>query len=76
MSTARKNKKCFLLVCSGSFVRWDTHHLANRVDHQKLTQTTAKLPFGLVFGILLGLRQTHALINTTSDFTIMQQAAG
>ena len=37
--------------------------LVNRVEHQKRTQTTAELPFGFVFGVQLGLRQTQALIN-------------
>ena len=36
----------------------------NRVENQKLNQTTAELPFGWVFGFQLGLRQTQALINT------------
>ena len=31
----------------------------NRVENQKLNQTTAKLPFGWVFGFQLGLRQTQ-----------------
>ena len=37
----------------------------DRVENQKLNQTTAKLPFGWVFGFQgfqLGLRQTQALI--------------
>ena len=46
MSTARKNKKCIVLVYTVCFVRWDTYYLANRVEHQKLNQTTAELPFG------------------------------
>ena len=37
--------------------------LVNRVEHQKRTQTTAELPFGFVFGVQLGLRQTQALNN-------------
>ena len=45
-------------------VRWDTYFLVNRVENQKLNQTTAELPFGWVFGVKLGLRQTHALIKT------------
>ena len=36
----------------------------NRVEHQKLNQTTAELSFGWVFGVQLGLRQTQALIKT------------
>ena len=44
----------------------------NRVEHQKLNQTTAELPFGWVFGVQLGLRQTYALISTTNYFTIIQ----
>ena len=52
---------------------WDLHFsprwllqffLVNRVEHQKLNQTTAELPFCWVFGVQLGLRQTQALINT------------
>ena len=39
-------------------VRWDTYFLVNRVENQKLNQTTAELPFGLVFGFQLGPRQT------------------
>ena len=50
--------------------------MSNGVERQKLNQTTVELPFGSVFGVQLGLRQTQALINTTTDFTIMQQAAG
>ena len=38
--------------------------MSNRVEHQKLNQTTAELPFGWVFGVQLGLRQTQSLINT------------
>ena len=44
-----------------------THFLtdmSNRVEHQKLNQTTAELSFGWVFGVQLGLRQTQALIKT------------
>ena len=33
--------------------------LVNRVEHQKLNQTTAELSFGWVFGVQLGLRQTQ-----------------
>ena len=47
-------------------VRWDIFFLVNRVEHQKLNQTTAELSFGWVFGIQLGLRQTQALIKTTT----------
>ena len=36
--------------------------MSNRVEHQKLNQTTAELPFGRVFRVQLGLRQTQALI--------------
>ena len=39
-------------------VRWDTYFLVNRVENQKLNQTTAELPFGWLFGFQLGLRQT------------------
>ena len=38
--------------------------LVNRVEHQKLNQTTAELSFGWVFGVQLGHRQTQALIKT------------
>ena len=38
--------------------------MSNRVEHQKLNQTTAELSFGWVFGVQLGLRQTQALIKT------------
>ena len=41
-----------------------TLFLVNRFEHQKLNQTTSELPFGWVFGVQLGLRQTKALINT------------
>ena len=37
-------------------VRWETYFLVNRVENQKLNQTTAELPFGWVFGFQLGLR--------------------
>ena len=40
--------------------------LVNRAEHQKLNQTTAELSFGWVFGVQLGLRQTQALIETTT----------
>ena len=33
--------------------------MSNRVEHEKLNQTRAELPFGWVFGLQLGLRQTH-----------------
>ena len=49
------------------FLRQMEHFLtemSNRVEHQKLNQVTAELPPGWVFGVQLGLRQTHALINT------------
>ena len=36
-----------------------TFFLVNRVEHQKLNQTTAELSFGWVFGVQLGLRQTQ-----------------
>ena len=39
-------------------------NMSNRVEHQKLNQTTAELSFGWVFGVQLGLRQTQALIKT------------
>ena len=39
-----------------------------RVEYQKLNQRG--------FGFQLGLRQKQALINTTSDFTTIQQPAG
>ena len=38
--------------------------MSNRVEHQKLNQVAAELPPGWVFGVQLGLRQTHALIKT------------
>ena len=41
-------------------------NMSNRVEHQKLNQTTAELSFGWVFGVQLGLRQTQALIKTTT----------
>ena len=44
--------------------------MSNRVEHQKLNQTTAELSFGWVFGVQLGLRQTEALI-TTEDIIII-----
>ena len=40
--------------------------MSNRVELQKLNQTTAELSFGWVFGVQLGLRQTQALIKTTT----------
>ena len=47
------------------FLRQVEHFLtdmSNRVEHQKLNQTTAELSFGWVFGVQLGLRQTQELI--------------
>ena len=44
----------------------------NRVEHQKLNQTTAELLFGWSFGPQFDLRQTRALISTTNYFTIVQ----
>ena len=44
------------------FMRQVEHFLtdiSNRVEHQKLNQTTAELSFGWVFGVQLGLRQTQ-----------------
>ena len=48
-----------LLLYTVSPVRWDTYFQVNRVENQKLNQTTAELPFGWVFGFQLGLRQTQ-----------------
>ena len=53
-----------------------TFILVNRVEQQKLNKTTVQQPFGWVFDVQLGLRQIQAQIITTSDFTIIQQAAG
>ena len=39
-------------------------YLVNRVEHQKLNQTTAELPLSLVFGVQIGLLQIQALIST------------
>ena len=39
--------------------------MSNRVEHQKQNQPAIeKWPFGFVFGVQLGLRQTRALITT------------
>ena len=39
--------------------------MCNRVEHQKRNQTAIeKWPFGFVFGVQVGLRQTQALIKT------------
>ena len=39
--------------------------MSNRVEHQKQNQPAIeKWPFGFVFGVQLGLRQTRALIKT------------
>ena len=51
----------WLRVSTGRVIK---SFLVNRVEYQKLNQTTAELPFGWVFGIQLGLRQTQALIRT------------
>ena len=42
--------------------------MSNRVEHQKRNQPAIeKWPFGFVFGVQLGLRQTQALIKTKND---------
>ena len=42
--------------------------MSNRVEHQKQNQPAIeKWPFGFVFGVQLGLRQTQALIKTKND---------
>ena len=54
-------------TCLHVFPRSLRHFLtvmSNRVEHQKLNQTTGELPFGWVFGVQLGFRPTQALINT------------
>ena len=38
--------------------------MSNRVEHQRLNQVAAELPPGWVFGVHLGLRHIHALIET------------
>ena len=39
--------------------------MSNRVEHQKQNQPAIeKWPFGFVFGVQLGLRQTRALIKS------------
>ena len=40
------SKKLGLRTYTVSPVRWDTYVQANRVENQKLNQTTAELPFG------------------------------
>jgi len=42
--------------------------MRNRVEHQKQNQQTiGKWPFGMVFGVQLGLRQTQAQIRTKKN---------
>ena len=42
--------------------------MSNRVEHQKQNQPAIeKWPFGFVFGVQLGLRQTQALIKTKKN---------
>ena len=42
--------------------------LSNRVEHQKRNQPAIKKwPFGFVFGVQLGLRQTRSLIQTRKN---------
>ena len=42
--------------------------MSNRVEHQKQNQPAIeKWPFGFVFGVQLGLRQTLALIKTKKN---------
>ena len=39
--------------------------MSNRVEHQKQNQPAIeKWPFGFIFGVQLGLRQTQALVKT------------
>ena len=54
----------YVILHTVFYVKRVTFFLVNRVEHQKLNQTTAELPFGWVFGVQLGLRQTQALIRT------------
>ena len=42
--------------------------MSNRIEHQKQNQPAIeKWPFGFVFGVQLGLRQTLALIKTKQN---------
>ena len=63
-------------VYTVSPVRWDTYFLVNRVENQKLNQTTAELPFCWVFGFQLCLRQTQALIRTYYIINIKRRRQG
>ena len=46
--------------------------LVNQVEHKKLNQRAAELPFARLLGVQLCLQQTQALITTTNQFTIFQ----
>ena len=50
----------------------ETLFLVKRVEHQKINQTRAELPVNCVFGALLSLRQTPALISTNCITIIIQ----
>ena len=49
----------YVILLKVFHVKRVTFFLVNRVEHQKLNQTTAELPFGWVFCVQLGLRQTQ-----------------
>ena len=58
--------KCGAMTAVHGLLRQVEHFLTdmiNRVEHQKRNQPAIeKWPFGFVFGVQLGLRQTQALI--------------
>ena len=63
------NTCCFYFVCGLQPFRRQMEHfltdMSNRVEHQKRNQPAIeKWPFGFVFGVQLGLRQTRALIQS------------
>ena len=51
----------------------ETLFLVNRVEHKKINQTRAELPFSFVFGAQLSFRQTQALIRTNCITMILQE---
>ena len=62
--SSKKPSTYYVILFTVKRFRRVTFFLVNRVEHQKLNQTTAELSFGWVFGVQLGLRQTQALIST------------
>ena len=54
-SAAKGPSTYYVILYTVFYVKRVTFFLVNRVEHQKLNQTTAELPFGWVFVVQLDL---------------------